>query len=359
MSEALIIMKREIEVSVVVCTYNRSALVTRALESLLAQEADASTYEVIVVDNNSTDDTRAVVKSMMARSRCELRYIFEGKQGLSYARNAGIAQARAPIITFTDDDVNATPFWVSQIKRAFDQHPEVDYIGGKVLPLWNKVKPPAWLTRHHWAPLALTDYGDQEVYVDRHNAICLIGANLSVRRSVFERVGLFASEFQRVKHSIGSIEDHEFQIRVWQAGLRGLYVPEVVVETEVQADRLTKAYHRRWHRGNGEYYAMMRLYEIEAADGQLVDGQREMVMLFGTPSFTYRELLVNSLNLLKATIKRDESSAFMYENYVREISSYIRKRRELSTSMRMTSVTSEVSVFVRKLISKKLGKIIV
>ena len=94
-----------IEVSVVLSTYNRCHILPDALESLLAQEGGVS-YEIILVDNNSTDRTREVVESFIARGATNLTYVFEGRQGLSYGWNSGIAHARAPVIAFTDDDVS-------------------------------------------------------------------------------------------------------------------------------------------------------------------------------------------------------------------------------------------------------------
>ena len=153
--------------SVNICTYNRCRMLREALESVLSQRVhDGGRYEVIVVDNNSTDETRQVVESFIARGHANLRYVFEGRQGLSYARNAAVSAARSPILAFTDDDVRVKPDWVATIKRTLDDHPEVDCVGGKVLPRWT-FAPPSWLTREHWAPLALVDYGDQPFYVKR------------------------------------------------------------------------------------------------------------------------------------------------------------------------------------------------
>src|SRR5436305_8400951 len=141
-------MNEPFDVSVIISTYNRCEMLPAALESILAQETAGTRYELIVVDNNSTDKTREVVESFIARGHANLRYVFEGKQGLSHARNAGIAAARAPIIAFTDDDVRAASDWVASIKRVFDEHPEVDFVGGKVLPRW-EAEPPSWLTPDH------------------------------------------------------------------------------------------------------------------------------------------------------------------------------------------------------------------
>ncbi|HXH07330.1 MAG TPA: glycosyltransferase, partial [Vicinamibacterales bacterium] len=209
------------EISVVLSTYNRAALLPAALEALLDQVGGAA-YEIIVVDNNSTDDTRRVVGAFAERSGGRLRYAFEPRQGLSYGRNTGIDLARAPIVAFTDDDVRVAADWVMRMREVFEQEPDIDYIGGRVLPQW-RCPPPRWLTDAHWAPLALQDYGPEPFVTGRERAICLVGANLAFRRRVFDRVGLFHPALQRVGDGIGSTEDHEFQLRVWQAGLRGLY----------------------------------------------------------------------------------------------------------------------------------------
>ena len=135
--------------------------------------------------------------------------------------------------------MRAAPDWIALIKRAFDEHPEVDFVGGKVLPQWER-EPPAWLTRKHWSPLAITDYGEEQFYVDTEKQLCLVGANLSFRREVFEQTGLFKPDLQRVKDGVGSMEDHEFLLRVWATGRRGLYVSGIVMSAEVQEERMTK-----------------------------------------------------------------------------------------------------------------------
>src|SRR5678815_492050 len=113
----------ELDISVVISTYNRASVLPAAIESILRQNAPEVNYELIVVDNNSTDDTRQVVESFSNRN---VRYVFEAKQGPSHGRNAGIANARGRIIAFTDDDVRPAADWLSNIKRAFDNNPDVE-----------------------------------------------------------------------------------------------------------------------------------------------------------------------------------------------------------------------------------------
>ena len=123
--------------SVIMSTYNRGALLEDAIRSMLAQHAAITPpFELIVVDNNSTDNTREIVLDRFARVDPRVQYLFESQQGLSYARNAGIRAARAPLVAFIDDDVRAQPDWVAAIARAFDEHPDADVVGGRVLPIW-------------------------------------------------------------------------------------------------------------------------------------------------------------------------------------------------------------------------------
>jgi glucosyl-dolichyl phosphate glucuronosyltransferase len=149
------------DVSVVISTFDRCASLSRTLNSLLAQQVPASLdYEIIVVDNNSTDSTAAVVESYCRREPARVRYVFEPRQGVSYGRNAGIRASRAPIVAFTDDDNEVDPHWVATVKATFDSHSETVAIGGRILPQWPRTVLPRWLDRRHWAPLAILDYGD-------------------------------------------------------------------------------------------------------------------------------------------------------------------------------------------------------
>lgn len=348
-------MSQRPDVSVVICTYNRCELLPPALESMSAQDAGNVRYEVVVVDNNSTDQTRQVIESFIARGQSNMRYVFEGKQGLSHARNAGISNAKAPIIAFTDDDIRAERGWVAAIKRAFDEHPEVDFIGGKVLPRWEH-EPPAWLSRSHWeGPLALVDRGDQPFYSNADHPVPFPGANSAFRREVFARVGMYAPNFQRVKDGIGSTEDSEFLIRVMRAGMQGLYVPDAVVTSDVPAERMTKEYMRRWATGNGKYCAMLRLYEIIGADGKLGDGTAENT-LFGTPASLYRELIAAASRYLAARVLGREGEALNHENKVRHSISYIRKRYEITAAERKQSNLSEMMAFASALMRRKVTR---
>ena len=338
-------MSEQFDISVIISTYNRCDMLPAALESVLAQAANGVRYEVIIVDNNSTDQTRDVVESFIARRCGNVRYVFEGKQGLSHARNAGIATALAPLVAFTDDDVRAATDWIASIKRAFDDHPEVAFVGGKVLPQWLG-EPPAWLTNKHWAPLAIVDYGDEPFYVDTQKPLCLVGANLIFRREVFEQVGLFKPDLQRVKDGVGSMEDHEFLLRVWATGGRGLYDPRIVMTAEVQTERMTKEYHRRWHTGHGHFYAIMRSEEIERGDARLFD----------VPAHLYKNLLKSVFGWLAQSLRAREELAFEHETELRFFRGFFRQRRKEFKAAKPRSTPREVVLFLQSLIASKLHR---
>jgi glycosyltransferase involved in cell wall biosynthesis len=302
-------------VTVVLSTFNRCRSLRPALDALVAQTGDVS-YEVIVVDNNSTDATRAVVESRL-KTAPQLRYLFEAQQGLPYARNAGLAAAQAPIIAFTDDDVRVPSEWVSRIKRAFDANPDVDMIGGRVVPIWPADMPP-WITRRQLGPFALGERGDVPFRVHAGNAApCLVGANFAFRRDVFARIGPFDPAYTKS-------QDREIQLRLWRSGGQGLYVPEIAIEVEVPIERITKEYFRYWYTTYGRYHSRMRLLDTLDRNGRLVPPPARAVR--GVPLFLYRELFDSATRWMAGQARLDRTDAFYWENRTRYIFSYIRER---------------------------------
>ena len=304
------------EVSVVVATYNRCEVLRGTLESLMNQDRSACEYEVIVVDNNSTDQTRRMIEDLRnAAGYRNLLYSFESNQGVSHARNNGISIARGGIIAFTDDDIRPTRNWISSILKAFKEFPEADCIGGKVLPNPG-TKFPSWLTNEYWTPLALLDLGDGSKQLDVRTGAGLVAANLVVRASVFGEVGLFRSELQRLKDSIGSLEDHEFQLRLSDAKKCLMYIPELVVYAHVLEERLSKAYHRRWFHGHGYFYALMRDRDFEES----------RMRLFDVPAHLYRRTWSNVCDWLKHPLTRKGDLYFQQELELYFFLGFFRKR---------------------------------
>jgi glycosyltransferase involved in cell wall biosynthesis len=307
---------REPEISVIIGTYNRCDVLRGALDSLLGQDSGGIDYEVIVVDNNSTDDTHNMVESLRDKfGSSKLIYCFERTQGVSHARNRGIGMARGRLIAFTDDDIRPAQNWIASVREGFDKFPNADCIGGRVLPP-PKTEFPVWLTTKHWTPLALLDLGDKPIDLDVRNGPGLVAANLAVRASVFADVGLFQPELQRVKNGIGSMEDHEFQLRLAAANKRLVYLPDLVVYAQVLKERLTKDYHRRWHRGHGYFYAMMRASDFEASKMRLLD----------VPAHIYRRALADVYLWMKYRLQNEPELEFQHEVELSFFWGFFRKR---------------------------------
>ncbi len=306
--------------SVVISTFNRCRSLPIALNALAAQPAHPP-FEIIIVDNNSTDRTPEVVEQWRATCPHPVRYIMEPRQGLPHARNAGIAAARGAIVAFTDDDVFVARDWVAAIVRTFELHPAVDVVGGKVLPRWAPGDPPAWFSKRLLAPLALQDKGDAPLPVHAGNASpCLIGANFAFRRAVFDRVGPFDPRYVRA-------QDREIQLRLWRAGGQGLYTPAIVTWVDVPRERMTKQYFRMWHRRSGRYASRMRLLDVIDRNGALVTpGSPRPIHLFGSPGYLYRQLAGHARRSATAWLTGREPAGFYDECRFWFLSSYVRER---------------------------------
>lgn len=303
------------EVSIIIPTYNRSELLLNAVSSVLRQNDSQLTFEIIVVDNNSRDNTREVVFSLREKHPQRLRYIVETQQGNAYARNKGINSAKGRIIAFIDDDVTVENNWLKSVHAALASRNSLSFVGGRVLPRWSET-PPSWLTPDHWSPLALLDYGSDELDISGSNPRGLLTANIAFRRNVFDEVGMFSPNLQRVKDRIGSLEDHEFLLRVCRSGKHGVYLPEMIATASVDSKRLTKHYHRRWHTGHGHFYALMRDPEWE----------RSKFRLMGVPGHLYKQTAAHAV-IWFSRVLRNTDSAFIHECHLRFFRGYFLARQ--------------------------------
>jgi glycosyltransferase involved in cell wall biosynthesis len=311
--------------SVVIATYNRAADLRDTLASLAGLRPSAP-WEVIVVDNNSTDGTRAVVESAAPSFPAPLRYAFEREQGRSPALNAGIRLAQGDVIVTTDDDVRVDSDWLDRAGGALDRL-DCDYVGGRVLPIWGGPRP-AWLPNHggkHWAVIALLDYGSEPL---EFGARVPLGVNMAFRRSAFDRAGLLDPHTGRKAGTLLGQEVREWCIRARAAGVRGFYAPEMVVRHIIPASRLNKKYFRRWFYWRGISRAM--LYEkagldMEAPEQTTLDF-RTVPHVFGVPRYLYRKALASISNWLVATFRRDAFAAFDHELWVWFFAGILRQR---------------------------------
>jgi glycosyltransferase involved in cell wall biosynthesis len=277
--------------SILICTYNRAALLREALRAMSEMVMPAECeVEIIVVDNNSTDTTSRVIAEAAERSPFRIVSRHERAQGKSFALNTGLAAATGDIVALTDDDVWPDREWLLRIVNCFRER-EVSFVFGKVLPRWGTVPPPDLLTpraQDIWGPLALVDYGDQPVeYVASSSGQRLpIGANLAFRRQVLVQVGGWRTDLGKVNNTLTSGEDHEIFCRLRRFNLYcGYYDPQITVRHYVPSRRLTRRYFRQWFFWSGKTHALMLgdLYPH-------LDISRVM-RIAGLPRFLWRQTL--------------------------------------------------------------------
>jgi len=218
------------------------------LESLAVQDIVPELLEIIVVDNASTDATSRLVTEWVDRIP-RLRYLREEAQGLSYARNRGWLEAKAPVVAFLDDDAVANPAWAREIVAVFAECGErLGCLGGPILPIF-EAPPPDWLTPEIQLTVGIYDGGVVPVESLKHPVA--YGANMAFRREVLEQVGGFTPGLGVSGTSLGVYEEDECIHRIMSAGLACRYDPRVVVEHHVHLGRMDREYflRRKWCEG--------------------------------------------------------------------------------------------------------------
>lgn len=228
--------------AIILCTWNRADSLRITLASLAQQLATPGwSYEFLVMDNNSTDATRAVVdQAEPGWTVGRLHYLFEGRQGKQFALNSGIARARelgCELLAFSDDDILFPADWCHRLIALFDDA-SVELLGGKTLLDWPPGGPPAWFHRNMAAILAGVDCGDERL-VRPDTDYAPAGSNMAARLALFDRIGSFSeSHFRHM--------DYEFGRRCARLGAGVVYEPTLVVRAPVDTQLLTPRYFRRW-----------------------------------------------------------------------------------------------------------------
>lgn len=235
-------------ISVILATYNRQAYLRRVLESIAASDLpQAAEWEILVVDNNSTDETREVTRELAARYPGKIRYTREPHLGKSYALNTGIRESTANVLVFVDDDVTVEPRWLWNLTKPLADG-RCAGTGGRTL-LSERFTPPRWMAmegpyRLEFVLAPMFDFGDEPCQLE----VPPYGANMAYRREMFEKYGLFRidlgpspdPEIPRPN------EDTEFGRRLLAAGERLRYEPSAVVYHPVHKSRIDKAYFLSW-----------------------------------------------------------------------------------------------------------------
>ncbi len=223
-------------ITVAICTFNRSDVLAETLMSLWACRSASIDWEVLIIDNKSTDQTSATAHNFCTKHP-GFRYFLEPVQGLSHARNTAIAHANGDVIAFVDDDVYFDEAWLINLHRYFNSELVVDCLGGRVVPHLEAARP-AWLEDQMMWIYGATRYGDQAKLIVPPDIP--IGCNMAFRSSVFTAIGSFDVALGRIGKSLLSNEESELFARMALAGMKTWYAPDVSVRHRIPDGRLQK-----------------------------------------------------------------------------------------------------------------------
>ena len=228
----------------IICTYNRAKYIGPLLESIAANDLPMNEYEILLVDNNCTDNTREVCDAFVAAHKeVNFRYTTEPEQGLSAARNRGIKKAKGDIIVYIDDDALVDPWYLRTYAEWFAAHLETMACGGPIEPLY-ETSEPDWMTPYTKALLtAWMDYGDKvrEYPHGRYPG----GGNAAYRKSVFDQVGLFNTALGRKGGNLMGSEEKDIFDKMHALGMQILYLPQPVLHHCIPQTKLEKPYFDR------------------------------------------------------------------------------------------------------------------
>lgn len=240
------------QIAAIVCTHNRDNYLGAAIDSLLDQNYDS--FEIIVVDNASSDRTAEVVKARLQDSR--LKYLFEPVLGLSVARNTGAKSSTAPILAYLDDDAVASRQWLSILVKAYQNNDRLVVAGGKVTLIWPEaIAYPNWISPTLAECLGAYDLGERIVYIE-NPGLTPRGLNYSIRRSFLEQIGGFDLNLGRVGKKLLSNEELYVTELALKKGWQVAYLPDALVAHNVAPERIDPSWflRRSWWQGISEYY---------------------------------------------------------------------------------------------------------
>jgi len=246
-------------ISAIICTHNRAEYLTQAIQSLVDQRIPKDKYEIIVVDNCSTDSTKEVVRRFSRK--CNLRYLYEPTLGANYARNAGWRNARGKYVAYLDDDTVACHIWLDKILEVFETvTPRPGCIGGRVEPIW-EIARPKWLSDWLLHGLAIINWSETPRVLPNISVEWLVSANIAFPVEVLERFGGFHLGLGRLGKNLLSGDEILLEKQILKAGYSCFFHPEIAVKHHIPKSRLKKDWFIRRYFWQGVTDATMQLLE--------------------------------------------------------------------------------------------------
>jgi glucosyl-dolichyl phosphate glucuronosyltransferase len=314
--------------SVIIATHNRAVVLAETLDALSRLQTSKA-WEVIVVDNNSSDNTRQVVEDAQTSFTKPLRYLFEPEPGKAAALNTAIRHASGDILLFTDDDALVEPDWLGRADAALTET-GADYVGGRVRPRWER-EPPRWLSARKTrisGVIALLDCGDTRREFGKGIGWPL-GVNMAVRADVFRVHGFWwDNRYDRVGNTLRGQGQREWCLRLRSAGLHGFYEPQMVVHHLVPAERLMKGYFRRWFYWLGVSRAMLYVnqgLDMESPEDRPLDSS-SVPHIAGVPRYMIRTAVYHLRESVRQTLLGRWPEAFEHELWVCFFAGVMRQR---------------------------------
>lgn len=236
--------------SIIICTYNRDKYLYGALQSIAENGFPIELYEIVLIDNNSTDNTVIECKRFERNyPDVDFHYYLETKQGLSHARNRGIEESHYDFLVFLDDDSYIQEHYLSNLKRQLESHPNTDAFGGKIIPIFESGVAPAWLSKWTYSWVSAIDNGNQVQRFSRGSFP--IGANMGISKAVIRDVGVFNTQLGRSKKNLMGGEEKDLFDRITDQGKIVYYFPNVEVHHIIPDSRTTKDYIIKMSQGIG------------------------------------------------------------------------------------------------------------
>ena len=242
---------KSIKFSIVICTYNREKFLPGLFDSILSQSLDKDLFEVVLVNNNSTDNTKKLcLKFQEDYPQYNIFYFEENNQGLSYARNRGIKESKGLYITFADDDALLTADFAAQACNYLDQHPDVGELGGPIkLKFMGQI--PSWYNPWMASLLGYFVPSQKEYIMVNKTKRYPRGSNMTFRSSVFEKCGDFNVKLGRIGRILVGGEEKDLAFRILEAGIKVAYTPEILVLHLVPEERTTMHFIKNQAFGTG------------------------------------------------------------------------------------------------------------
>jgi len=236
--------------SIIVCTYNRSSLLQECLKSLQEQSLHTDKFEILVIDNNSTDNTKGVVGVFQKKSP-NIRYLFESEQGLSSSRNRGFHESKGEIIAYIDDDAQASEDWAKLLVQSFEKlklTPAI--VGGPIFPYYEK-PPPKWFNHK----IEIRDWGEKKRFLTRkEKKFGFSGSNMAFQKRILEKYGGFDINFGMKGEKMGFAEEGGLFYVMSEDDLVFWYDPKLIVHHWTPAEKLTLKYQLKRAYVSGKFH---------------------------------------------------------------------------------------------------------